>query len=144
MRDGPPARGSTGAIKVFLVAGHAALRDNIALLLAGDGIEVCGWAPGAAAALANLPAATDTVLVGPGASQAEALELMRALAERPGAPPALILSPDDDDYSIRQALAAGAAGYDIRRRAGDALAHAIREVAAGRRWAPHRATPARA
>ena len=136
MYDEAPPRGKAAAIRVFLVAGHAALRDNVALLLAGERIAVCGWAPGAAAALAGLPAETDAVLIGLAADQAEALALVRALAERPGAPPALVLSADDDDDSIRRALAAGAAGYVASRRAGEVLAQAIREVAAGRLWAP--------
>lgn len=130
-----PQAGPT-PIRVFLVAEHAALRMNLALLLVGEGMGLSGSSGETATALCAMPATTDVVIVVLSDQRQEALDLVRELASRPGSPPGLVLSAADDDYSIREALAAGARGYVPSRRASAILPHAIREVAAGRIWVP--------
>jgi two-component system response regulator NreC len=46
----------------------------------------------------------------------------------------LVLSMQDDPVYVRQAFAAGAQGYLLKEAADTELVHAIREVAAGRRY----------
>lgn len=123
-------------IQVFLVAEHPDLRQSLGLLLAGEGMTVCGWADRPRAALWKLPAEADVVLIGLSGAGFGGVELLRALGERPESPPALVLSAADDPYSMGLAFAAGAKGYVPNRQACDALPCAIREVVAGRTYIP--------
>lgn len=123
-------------IRVFLVAEHAALRQNIGMLLAGEGIVVCGWTDEAGAALRKIPPKADLVLIGLSGGEPGGLTLLREMSACPGLPPGLVLSAHDDACAIGLAFAAGARGYVPNRQASEVLAHAIREVVAGRDYIP--------
>lgn len=123
-------------IRIFLVAEHAALRQSLEMLLAEEGIVICEWAGDAATALRSLPAGADAVIVGLSGGGQGGLDLLREMSSRVGSPPGIVLSANDDAPSIRQALEAGARGYVTNREAPETLAHAIREVIAGRTCAP--------
>jgi DNA-binding NarL/FixJ family response regulator len=126
----------TTPIRVFLVTEHAALSQNLTLLLEAQGLVPCGWACDGAGALRTMPADTDVVIVGVFAGGPGTFELVRELASRTGAPPVLVLSVHDDETAIRRALEAGASGYLPNRRASELLGHAVRQVAGGRVWTP--------
>jgi DNA-binding NarL/FixJ family response regulator len=130
-------------IRVFLVAEHAVLRQNLALLLEEEGMVICGVAGGASEALRAMPAETDVAIVALSGTRQGVLQLVREIGSRPGAPPSLVLSVDDDDCSVRAALAAGARGYVPNRRASEVLAYAVREAVAGRTSTPPLAAEAR-
>jgi two-component system invasion response regulator UvrY len=62
------------------------------------------------------------------------LETLRRLRAKDAALRVLVLSAHDDSAHARRALDAGAMGFLSKRSAPDALAEAVRGVAAGRRW----------
>jgi DNA-binding NarL/FixJ family response regulator len=126
----------TAPIRVFVVTQHAALSQNLNLLLEAQGLVPCGRAGDGAGALRTMPTDTDVVVVGVFAGGPGAFELVRELSRRPGAPPVLVLSVHDDEAAIRGALEAGARGYLPNRKASELLGHAVREVASGRIWTP--------
>lgn len=130
----PESSGSP--IQIFLIAEHAILRQNLGILLEGEGMVLCGWAEEASTAIDAIPVGTDLVIVGLSGRGQGGAEMVRELGSRPGSPPSLVLSSNDDDFSIRQAFAAGARGYVTNREAPRLLAHAIREVVQGRKELP--------
>lgn len=123
---------AVSAIQVFLVADHAALRENAGLLLADEHIIVLGWATAADTMQMEIPAGTDVIVIALAAGNDKVICLLRELASRPDPPPAVIVSADDDSRG-RTAISAGAAGFVSNRRAHEALPAVIRETAA-RRW----------
>lgn len=123
-------------IQIFLVTEHAALRQSVEMLLAEEGMVIGPWADDAASALRALPAGADVVIVGLSGGGEGGLALLREVASRPDFPPCIVLSVNDDDASIRRAMAAGARGYVTNREAPEVLARVIREVMAGRVCAP--------
>ena len=123
-------------MRVFLVAEHSALRKSIEILLADEGLEVCSWAAHGVSALGELCLKSDVVVVSLSGGGEGGLDLVREIGARPGSPPRIVLSPDDDIQSIRRAFAAGARGYVTNRDAPEALADAVREVYAGRVYEP--------
>lgn len=62
------------------------------------------------------------------------IEVLRLLAERPDAPPALILTTFDDDELLSAALRAGAAGFMLKDSPAEDLIRAVEVVAAGGSW----------
>ncbi|MGA9752036.1 MAG: response regulator [Acidobacteriota bacterium] len=124
------------SVKIFMITEHAALRQSVEMLLAEEGMVFGPWADDAASALRALPAGADVVIVGLSGGGEGGLALLREVASRPNFPPCIVLSVNDDDASIRRALAAGARGYVTNREAPEVLAGVIREVIAGRTCAP--------
>lgn len=123
-------------IQIFLVTEHAALRQSVEMLLAEEGMVIGPWADDTASALRALPAGADVVIMGLSGGGEGGLALLREVASRPDFPPCIVLSVNDDDASIRRAMAAGARGYVTNREAPEVLARVIREVMAGRVCAP--------
>jgi len=119
-------------IRIFLVTEHPALRQSLEMLLVMEGMVVCRLASDTATALRDLPSDADVVIVGLSGGGEGGLALLREMGLRTGHPPCLVLSANDDAQSVRRALAAGARGYVTNRAAPASLAHAVREVAAGR------------
>lgn len=58
----------------------------------------------------------------------------RALAERPGAPPVLVLTTFDDDHALAGAQRAGAAGFLLKGAPAEELQRAVRTLADGGAW----------
>ncbi len=123
-------------IQIFLVTEHAALRQSVEMLLAEEGMVIGPGADDTASALRALPAGADVVIMGLSGGGEGGLALLREVASRPDFPPCIVLSVNDDDASIRRAMAAGARGYVTNREAPEVLARVIREVMAGRVCAP--------
>jgi two-component system response regulator NreC len=123
-------------IRVLIVDDHAVVRSGLRHVLESEaGIEVVGEAADSRHALFEARARQpDVVLmdvVMPGTSGIEAIP--GVLGEAPEAR-VLVLSMQDDPRYVREAFAAGAAGYILKEAADTDVVAAIREVAAGRHY----------
>ena len=120
-------------IRVLIVDDHAIVRSGLRHVLdAEEGIEVVGEAGDAQHAVFETRAQKpDVVLmdvVMPGKSGIEAIP--EVLKDAPDAK-VLVLSMQDDPRYVREAFAAGAAGYILKEAADTDVVAAVREVAAG-------------
>jgi two-component system response regulator NreC len=123
-------------IRVLIVDDHAVVRTGLRLLLESvEDIEVVGEAGTANDAIVEARSSQPDVIlmdvVMPGASGIDATPQL--LREEPDAK-VLILSMEDDPSYVRQAFAAGAAGYVLKEAADAELVAAVREVASGGRY----------
>ena len=123
-------------IRVLIVDDHAVVRSGLRHVLdAEEDIEVVGEAADARYAVFETRAKKpDVVLmdvVMPGRSGIEAIP--DVLKDAPEAK-ILILSMQDDPHYVREAFAAGAAGYVLKEAADTDVVTAVREVAAGRSY----------
>jgi two-component system response regulator NreC len=122
-------------IRVLIVDDHAVVRAGLRLLLEREeGIEVVGEAgTGDEGVLAARLERPDVVLLDvfmPDRGGIEACADMITASKGS----VLMLSMQDDPSYVREAFAAGASGYMLKEAADTELLHAIREVAAGRRY----------
>jgi two-component system response regulator NreC len=123
-------------IRVLIVDDHPVVRSGLRRVLESvDDIEVVGEAGDAKQAVFETRAQKPDIIlmdvVMPGASGIEAIP--DVLHEAPDAK-VLILSMQDDPNYVRQAFAAGAAGYVLKEAADTDLVAAVREVAGGGRY----------
>jgi two-component system response regulator NreC len=122
--------------RVLIVDDHAVVRSGLRMLLdAEDDIEVVGEAGNVHDAVFEARAEKPDVIlldvVMPGKSGIEgAPELLK---EAPDAK-LLVLSMQDDPRYVREAFAAGAAGYVLKEAADTEVVQAVREVASGGRY----------
>jgi two-component system response regulator NreC len=122
--------------RVLIVDDHAVVRSGLRMLLdAQDDIEVVGEAGDVREAIFEARAQKPDVIlmdvVMPGPSGIEGAP--DVLREAPGAK-LLVLSMQDDPHYVREAFAAGAAGYVLKEAADTEVVGAVREVAAGGRY----------
>lgn len=120
-------------LRVVLADDHVVVREGLKVLInAHPGMAVVGEAADGLAACEVVARLRPDVVVMdlsmPGLTGAQAAERLRA--ECP-AVKVLALTVHEDKGYIRQLLAAGAAGYVLKRAAAEELIHAIRVVAAG-------------
>jgi two-component system, NarL family, response regulator NreC len=123
-------------IRTVVVDDHAVVRAGIKLLLdREDDIEVVGEAGTAKDAVFRARALKPDVilldLVMPGESGIDALP--KLLKESPETK-VLVLSMQDDPQYVREAFAAGAAGYVLKEAADEEVVAAVREIADGGRY----------
>jgi two-component system response regulator NreC len=123
-------------IRVLIVDDHAVVRSGLRKVLESEAdIEVVGEAGDAKHAVFETRAQKpDVVLmdvVMPGKSGIEATP--EVLQDAPEAK-VLILSMQDDPNYVREAFAAGAAGYILKEAADTDVVAAVREVASGGRY----------
>ena len=120
--------------RIFLADDHAVVREGLKALInaqpgmtvvgeAGDGLSACEQVAG----LRPDVVVMDVSMPGLTGSQATARIKRECPAVR-----VLALTVHEDKGYIRQLLAAGAAGYVLKRAAPEELVHAIRVVAAGK------------
>ncbi|MGP9537699.1 response regulator [Brachybacterium sp. AOP43-C2-M15] len=120
-------------LRIALVDDQQLLRRGLAMLLSTvPGIEVVGHAADGLEALAviskHLP---DVVLADVRMPRMDGIELVaRCRDDHPGIP-VLLLTTFDDEPVVQGSLAAGAAGFLLKDTSTEALAEAIRSVAAG-------------
>lgn len=130
------------SIRVALVEDQAPLRQALGLLLqVNPKLTLTGSYPSAEDALESLDAAPDVVLLDiglPGRSGIEALPLLR---EKWSGAEFLMLTVEQDEGRIYDALCAGASGYLLKSTPADRLLAAIEELQAG--GAPMSASVAR-
>jgi DNA-binding NarL/FixJ family response regulator len=123
-------------LKILLVDDHPIVREGLkTLILSQPDMEVIGEASdGQEACQQASLLQPDLVIMDismPGLSGTQATE--RLCRECPKVK-VLVLTIHEDKGYIRQLLAAGAAGYVLKRAAGEELIHAIRVVSAGRTY----------
>ena len=123
-------------IRVLVVDDHAVVRSGLRRLLdAEEDIETVGEAPDADRAvfeaIASKPDVVLMDLVMPGKGGIEGMPaVLRAVPDTK----VLVLSMQDDPRYVREAFAAGAAGYVLKEAADTEVVQAIRAVAAGERY----------
>ena len=120
-------------IRAVVVDDHAVVRSGIKLLLdREDDIEVVGEAGNAKDAIFRARALKPDVIlldvVMPGQS---GIEVLPALLKESPATKVLVLSMQDDPSYVREAFAAGAAGYVLKEAADEEVVGAVREIASG-------------
>lgn len=123
-------------IRLVLADDHPLVREGLRALLESDPeFSVVGQADDGV----EVPALVEQLhpdvvvldLMMPGRS---GLDVIRELAQRPGAPPVLILSMYENEAYVFEALRSGAAGYVLKQAPAAELALGIRAVAAGVRY----------
>ena len=124
------------SIRVLVVDDHAVVRAGLRRVLEAEGdLEVVGEAADAERAVFEaIETKPDVVLmdlVMPGKS---GIEGMPALLQSLPDVEVLVLSMQDDPRDVREAFAAGAAGYVLKEAADVEIVGAIRAVAAGKRY----------
>lgn len=132
-----PARASLpGIIRVALVDDHQLIREGLRLVLQGeDGFEIVGEAADHASAIDLVVTHRPHVLVlDLTFPEGDAMPLLRALRVRQPDLRIVVLTMHSDPETVRQALAAGAAGYMIKGAQSRELVEAIRAVARGERY----------
>ncbi len=118
--------------RIFLIDDHPAMRQGLALLMAQDGLEVCGEAMDRAETMARIDAASpDVVLLDISLGAECGLDLISDI--KAFGAKVLCYSMLEDFATIKKAFDAGAAGYVTKRDLADSLLHGVREVIAGRR-----------
>ena len=127
---------SSAVITVVLADHHRLVREGLRLLLQRESdLEVVGVAddgPDTIDLVSRLrPNVLVLDLVLPSMS---GLDVLRRLAADVPETRAVVLSMRTDEWHVRQALAAGAAGYVAKESDAGELLHAIREAVAGRRY----------
>lgn len=120
-------------LRIFIADDHAVVREGLKALIANEtGMEVVGEAADGLVACARVAALRPDVVVMdvsmPGLSGSQSTERVRRECPQVRV---LALTVHEDKGYLRQLLAAGAAGYVLKRAAAEELVHAIRVVAAG-------------
>jgi two-component system response regulator NreC len=135
-----PRRAETGLITVLIVDDHAVVREGLRMLLEdAPGLAVVGEAgDGAAALAAALRLRPRVVVTDYSMPPPDGIELTRQLRAALPETRTIVLSFHDDADIIREALAAGAYAYVVKRAADSELEAAIRTAAAGRADGPQR------
>jgi DNA-binding NarL/FixJ family response regulator len=125
-----------GIIRVALVDDHHLIREGLRLVLQGeDGLEIVGEAADHASAIELVATQRPHVLVlDLTFPEGDAMPLLRALRTRHPELRILVLTMHSDPETVRQALAAGAAGFMIKGAQSRELVEAIRAVARGDRY----------
>ncbi|RKO25362.1 DNA-binding response regulator [Pseudarthrobacter phenanthrenivorans] len=125
-------RSHAGSIRVFIVTGHAMVRQGLRDLFETEGIEVVGESGSAAEAAYRIPALKpDVAVLDDMLPDGTGIEVCRDIrAVDPGIR-CLILASYDDEQAVRGAVLAGASGYVLKRIGGTELVDGIRLIAAG-------------
>ncbi|MEU2005227.1 response regulator [Rhodococcus sp. NPDC019627] len=129
---------------VFLVDDHEVVRRGIANLLSTDPeLTVIGEAGNCAEALARIPALQpDVAVLDVRLPDGNGIELCRDLLSQLPDLRCLMLTSFTDEQAMLDAILAGASGYALKDIRGTELAHAVREVGAGKSLLDNRAAAA--
>jgi DNA-binding NarL/FixJ family response regulator len=128
---------STAVRRVFFVDDHPLVREWLASMVGHEpGLQVCGQADDAAAALAAVPIARpDVMLVDLSLPRSSGLQLIKDMRAQFPAVRLLVLSMHDEADVAERAFRAGAHGYAVKRELGPQIVEGIRAVLAGRFYA---------
>ena len=123
-------------IRLVLADDHLVVREGLRALLESDpDFSVVGQAENGVEVSALVDELRPDVVVldlmMPGRS---GIEVTRELAQRPEAPPVLILSVHESEAYVHEALRSGAGGYVLKQAPAAELALGIRAVASGVRY----------
>ena len=124
------------SIRVVIVDDHAILRAGLRRVLEAEpDIEVVGEAPSADRAVFEaISGQPDVVLMDVMMPGKTGIEGMPAVLQAVPTAKVLVLSMQDDPRYVREAFAAGAAGYVLKEAADSEVVGAVRAVAAGERY----------
>jgi len=124
---------ATNSIRLFLVDDHEVVRAGIKSVLDGQpDLVVVGEAGNVAEALATIGEANPDVLVlDARLPDGNGIEICAAVSDRYTGIASLIFTSIADERLLREAAAAGARGYVLKRARTEGLIAAIRAVAAG-------------
>ena len=121
--------------KILLADDHAVMREGLAALLAGAGIDVIGAAENGREALRLARELTpDVVIMDVSMPDLNGIEAARQIHVRVPGVRIVMLSMHANLEHVHQALAAGADGYVLKESAATEVVAAVRAVAAGRRY----------
>jgi DNA-binding NarL/FixJ family response regulator len=136
LTEAPSNRAEAKHIRVLIADDHGLVRRGLEMILSmEDDVEVVGQAASGPEALElALRLRPDVVLADISMPPPDGIEVARILRSRLPEAKTLIVTMHEDNHMVRKALAAGAAGYLIKRAMGDELLDAVRTVAAGRRY----------
>ena len=125
-------------IRVMIVDDHAMIRSGLKVLLANcQDIEVVAEAGDAEAALPLVAeCAPDIVLLDISLPGISGLESVRRIRRDHAAVRVILLTMHEDPRYLQEGIAAGAAGYVMKKAADDVLYQAIRSVKAGQLFLP--------
>ena len=125
-------------IRVMIVDDHAMIRSGLKVLLANcQDIEVVAEAGDAEAALPLVAeCAPDIVLLDISLPGISGLESVRRIRRDHAAVRVILLTMHEDPRYLQEGIAAGAAGYVMKKAADDVLYQAIRSVQAGQLFLP--------
>ena len=120
-------------IRAVVVDDHAVVRSGIKLLLEREeDIEVVGEAGNAKDAIFRARALKPNVMLLDVVMSGESgIEVLPKLLKESPETKVLVLSMQDDPNYVREAFAAGAAGYVLKEAADEEVVSAVREIAAG-------------
>ena len=123
----------SGALRLLVVDDQQLLRRGLVMLFGTvEGVDVVAQAAHGAEALAVLRAKEiDVVLADAKMPVMDGIELVRRCAREHPDLPVLVLTTFDEPDVVRGAVAAGAAGFLLKDTSIEALAEAVRAVAAG-------------
>jgi DNA-binding NarL/FixJ family response regulator len=125
----------SGRISVVLADDHQVVRQALHALLAGESSLQVGEAVETMAAVDLVTQlAPDVLLVGLMVPGLAAMEVIRRVKRLKVATHVVVLSTASDEAQAAAAMASGADGYVSKDASAADLVHAIREVAAGRRY----------
>jgi two-component system, NarL family, response regulator NreC len=123
----------SNSIRVFIADDHAVLRAGLKMLLDTEpDMEVIGDASnGQEALIQSVDLQPDVILLDITMPHMSGLEVMKQIIHRLPQTRILILTMHDDESYLREALAAGGAGYVLKQAADTELLSAIRVVYQG-------------
>ena len=122
-------------LKVLLVDDHAVMREGLAALLSGAGIDVIGTASNGREAVRLARELTpDVVVMDISMPDLNGIEAARQIRVRAPSVRIVMLSMHANREHVHQALAAGAEGYVLKEAAANEVVTAVRTVTAGRRY----------
>lgn len=121
-------------IRVLIAEDHSIVREGLKILINADPqFEIVGMAnDGTEAASMVESLKPDIVLMDLAMPGGNGLEATRSICTRANAPRVLVLSAYQDEESVADALASGAAGFMTKHSAATELLTAMREVCSGR------------
>jgi len=118
-------------IRVILADDHALLRDNLKLLLEGNGISVVGEAENGAVAVDLAQSLHPHVVISDlSMPLMNGIETAAEIRKNLGIPTILLTTHSEEQY-VLHAFQAGVAGYLLKSQAASDLVKAIHEVAHG-------------
>jgi len=121
--------------RVLLADDHAMMREGLAVLLVGAGMEIVGSVgTGRDAVRAAAAASPDVVVMDISMPEMNGIEATREICARMPAVQVVVLSMHSNREHVYQALNAGATGYVLKDAASTELVNAVRAVCVGKRY----------
>jgi DNA-binding NarL/FixJ family response regulator len=123
---------TSARIRVLIVDDHPMVREGLRSMLSDDALEVVGEAGSAGEAIRLVgDVRPDLVLLDVELPDMDGLAVLRRIKEMSPRVPVLIVSMHDEPSRVREAVAAGAAGYVLKGIGRRELLAAVRAVSNG-------------